>query len=319
MVEFPIIVNYDIPFGYREIINNILKEENYIIISDFKIYKLLNKEPHEKIILNHIELNQLQHLIEYNIFFYMFTNDNNNSKQFKEMLFKNNISNVIFLSKPFNWIFPELKVKQKNKMLIQFPASNKIIRSIAQLAGYKFLNLKDINSLVSFLEQNHTLFEEILLLIDLDHSNDIERLLYELNRICFIYGILKNNLHIILLKDIEKNFSFSLPNFIVQKKQYYHLPEIKKIFNHIEIILYLIESLLFYDKKQNIEHLYFNFFSLREFLYGSISIENIIQRKKLSIQKFQVYFSFYKKALPVIWLYDYLLEKIDESKTIILK
>jgi len=168
-----------------------------------------------------------------------------------------------------------------------------------------------------FLKENSTSFEEIVLLIDLDISFDLDKFLYELNTIAFNDNILKDILHLVFIKDINKKFLFSLPNFIQLKNRFIHLPIIKRIFSPKELMIFLIESLIFYKRDQKI--LYDNFFSFREILYGNIALENILSKKKNIFLDLIERIQDYKKALPILWLYEYLIETTENIQSIVLK
>jgi len=313
---FPIVVNYQLPYSYKEILSSILREEKYQLVHEFHL-TILNQYPNQKIIVNNVDFEKLKYLNDHNLLIYLFTHIDNNTIEFKKKLLENSISNVIFLSKPTEWILPEFKIKQNNKIFIQFLNKNFIIKSIFKMSGYKTIFINETNTLFFFLKENSTSFEEIVLLIDLDISFDLDKFLYELNITCFNYNILKDILHLIFIKDINKKFLFSLPNFIQLKNRFLYLPTIKRIFNTEELILFLIESLIFYKKEQKI--LYNNFFSFREILYGNIALENAILKKKNifldSIERIQDY----KKALPILWLYEYLIETTENIQSILLK
>lgn len=322
MVEwnYPLIINYDLPYSYRKILCDILQEEGYEVLEDLKLHILINQKSNKKFIINSINFEQIQYLNEYNSFYYLFTLDKNNNKEFKKILYNNFIYNVVFLPSPKDWILPEFRIKKCNKLFIQVNHNNKIIRGILTFSGYKVMNIFDFPSLWAFLEKFNS-NQEIILLIDLDYPLDLEKFLYELNSLCRKLDYIKNHLHLIFVKDINKKFSFSLPNFIQQKNQYLDLPPIKKIFNPEEIIIYLIESLIFnqlIDQNKK-DFIYFNFLSLKEILYGDLNLNSLLTKKKSSLFELQKYINFYKKILPIIWLYEYLLEIKLDSESIILK
>jgi hypothetical protein len=313
---FPIIVNYQLPYSYKQILASILEEEKYQLIDDFRL-TILNQHPNQKIILNNVDFEQLKYLNEHHILFYLFTPIDNNTQEFKKKLIESSISNVIFLSKPTVWILPELKIEQNNKIFIQFLNRNFIIKSLFKIGGYKTIFINEINTLLLFLKENSTSFEEIVLLIDLDISFDLDKFLYELNTIAFNDNILKDILHLVFIKDINKKFLFSLPNFIQLKNRFIHLPIIKRIFSPKELMIFLIESLIFYKRDQKI--LYDNFFSFREILYGNIALENILSKKKNIFLDLIERIQDYKKALPILWLYEYLIETTENIQSIVLK
>lgn len=313
---FPIIVNYQLPYSYKQILASILEEEKYQLIDDFRL-TILNQHPNQKIIINNIDFEQLKYLNEHHILFYLFTPIDNNTQEFKKKLIESSISNVIFLSKPTVWILPEFKIIQNNKIFIQFLNRNFIIKSLFKIGGYKTIFINEINTLFFFLKENSTSFEEIVLLIDLDISFDLDKFLYELNTITFNYNILKDILHLVFIKDINKKFLFSLPNFIQLKNRFFYLPPIKRIFSPKELMIFLIESLIFYKRDQKI--LYDNFFSFREILYGNIALNNLISKKKNIFLDLIERIQDYKKALPVLWLYEYLIETTENMQSIVLK
>ncbi len=82
-------------------------------------------------------------------------------------------------------------------------------------------------------------------------------------------------------------------------------------------MIFLIESLIFYKRDQKI--LYDNFFSFREILYGNIALNNLISKKKNIFLDLIERIQDYKKALPVLWLYEYLIETTENMQSIVLK
>ncbi len=316
----PVILLWDLPFSYKQILNNIYKEIFYKELEEFQLHYFYNSLNYH-FIISSINWEQIDFLNSNHILFYFFTSKNNNTLEFKEKLIQHRISNVIFLSEPHNWILPEIEIKKEPKWII-FLSNHPfklLYKNIAILGGYHTIFFNDYISIVNFIVEHHLKVEEIILFLDLDFQVDFEKFLYELNQKIFYYSYISKILKIICIKDLEKNFQFSLQNFVLFKNKLGNLPPLKKVFSPEEVILLLIEAIIFYQRNFKDQIYYYNIHSLSELLYNDYPTDYLIQKKHPFLDTFNINYHYYKKILPLIWLYDYYKNLSKESKTFILK
>lgn len=316
----PLIILGDLPFHHKQILNNIYKEIFYKEIDEFKTFYFFNNLNHQYII-NSIKWEQIEFLNNNNIIYYFFTSKIHDTIEFKKKLIHHQISNVIFLSEPQNWILPNIEIKKKSKWII-FLLNHPyrlFYKNIATLGGYNTIFFNDDISTINFIIEHHLKMDELILFLDLDFFFDFEKFLYELNQKIYQYSYISKILKILCLKDLEKNFRFSLQNFVIFKNKLANLPPIKKIFSPEEGILLLLEAFILFKKEFKEQIYYYNINSLNELLYNDYPIDYLINKKHFILDTFHLNLDYYKKILPLLWMYDYFKSISKETKTLILK
>lgn len=311
---------YDLPYSYKQNLNSIYKQAFYKEIEEFKIHYFYNSY-HHCYIINSFKWEQIDFLNAHNIIFYFYTNDSNYTDEFKKKLIHHKVSNVIFLSEPQNWILPNIEIKKFSKWVIFITEHpyQLFYKNIAILGGYHTIFFQDIATCINFIIEHYLNVNEFILFIDLDFPFDWEKFLFELNRKIFQYTYLNEILKIVCIKDLEKSFQFSLQSFITFRSRLTNLPPIKKIFSPDEVLILLIEALLFYDNVLKDQIYYHNINSLKELLYGEYPVDYLIHKRHHFIDSLNLHLEYYKKILPILWLYNHFKSIIKDSKTLILK